>query len=154
MLFCCSCASVFVSSRWARRTQTSHTPCPAGDAAVAAGPAAFLQRMTPPLLLSSIPVKVAPLWYLAQVTFNASLSMTSVTSNTILSSTSALFTFLFAVALLAEAFTLYKLAFILLLIIGEGGAGRWVLLIRIFARCACLLAGCAGCLHAWAECCA
>jgi solute carrier family 35 protein F5 len=61
---------------------------------------------------------VAPLWYLAQFTFNSSLSMTSVTSNTILSSTSALFTFLFAVVLLAEAFTLWKLAFILLLIVG------------------------------------
>lgn len=61
---------------------------------------------------------VAPLWYLAQFTFNSSLSMTSVTSNTILSSTSALFTFLFAVGLLAEAFTLWKLAFILLLIVG------------------------------------
>ncbi|KAL4458711.1 hypothetical protein ABPG75_013576 [Micractinium tetrahymenae] len=61
---------------------------------------------------------VAPLWYCAQLAFNMSLQRTSVTSNTILSSTSALFTFLFAVALLSEVFTLWKLGFILLLIVG------------------------------------
>jgi drug/metabolite transporter (DMT)-like permease len=53
---------------------------------------------------------------MAQLTFNMSLARTSVTSNTILSSTSALFTFLFAVALLSEAFSMWKLVFILLLI--------------------------------------
>ena len=63
--------------------------------------------------------QVAPLWFLAQLTFNLSLSRTSVTSNTILSSTSALFTFLLAVALLSEAFTLTKMAFIMLVIAGE-----------------------------------
>lgn len=62
--------------------------------------------------------QVAPLWYCAQLAFNMSLQRTSVTSNTILSSTSSLFTFLFAVALLSEAFTLWKLGFILLLIAG------------------------------------
>lgn len=59
------------------------------------------------------------MWYCAQLAFNMSLQRTSVTSNTILSSTSALFTFLFAVALLSEAFTLWKLGFILLLTVGE-----------------------------------
>lgn len=85
-------------------------------------PSGCEQHPASPVPLGSAP-QVAPLWYLAQLTFNTSLSMTSVTSNTILSSTSALFTFLFAVALLAEAFTLWKLAFILLLVVGEGGAG-------------------------------
>ena len=66
-------------------------------------------------------MQVAPLWYLAQLTFNLSLAKTSVTSNTILSSTSALFTFLFAVALLSEVFTLWKLGFIMLLIVGACG---------------------------------
>ena len=78
-------------------------------------------RRLPVLCASLLPpvcVQVAPLWYVAQFTFNVSLSKTSVTSNTILSSTSALFTFLFAIALLAEAFTLWKLGFILLLIVG------------------------------------
>lgn len=65
------------------------------------------------------PAQVAPLWYLAQFTFNLSLAHTSVTSNTVLSSTSSLFTFLLSVWLLAELFTLKKLACIALLIIGE-----------------------------------
>ena len=68
--------------------------------------------------------QVAPLWFLAQLTFNLSLSRTSVTSNTILSSTSALFTFLLAVALLSEAFTLTKMAFIMLVIAGEWAGCR------------------------------
>jgi len=61
---------------------------------------------------------IAPLWYLAQLTFNTSLELTSVTSNTILSSTSVLFTFIFSVVFLGEAFTLKKLAYLLLLIVG------------------------------------
>jgi solute carrier family 35 protein F5 len=66
----------------------------------------------------SFTLQVAPLWFLAQLTFNASLRLTSVTSNTILSSASALFTFLFSLALLAERFTLRKLACIGLLMAG------------------------------------
>ncbi len=87
---------------------------------------ALTSRLISPFVracLLGLLLQVAPLWYLAQLTFNVSLSMTSVTSNTILSSTAALFTFLFAVALLAEAFTLWKLGFILLLILGE--ADSW-----------------------------
>lgn len=78
---------------------------------------------------------VAPLWFLAQLTFNASLERTSVTSNTILSSASALFTFLFSVVFLSERFTLVKLGCIFALIGGTtmvtvadssagGGGGR------------------------------
>jgi solute carrier family 35 protein F5 len=61
---------------------------------------------------------VAPLWFSAQLLFNASLSMTSVTSNTILSSSAALFTFLFSVILLSERFTYFKLACIFALMLG------------------------------------
>jgi solute carrier family 35 protein F5 len=61
---------------------------------------------------------VAPLWFFAQLTFNASLSATSVTSNTILSSTSALFTFLFSVFMLSERFTYFKLGCIIALMVG------------------------------------
>lgn len=63
-------------------------------------------------------VIVAPLWFLAQLTFNASLQSTSVTSNTILSSASALFTYLFSIFLLSERFTAMKLGCILALIGG------------------------------------
>ncbi|KAI7841405.1 hypothetical protein COHA_005022 [Chlorella ohadii] len=97
----------YLNLRWRRRRQQ--------HAAAAALAAAHQQQRGQEHEGSAL---VAPLWYLAQLTFNCSLSLTSVTSNTILSSTSALFTFLFAVALLAEAFTVWKLAFILLLIIG------------------------------------
>jgi solute carrier family 35 protein F5 len=61
---------------------------------------------------------VAPLWFLAQLTFNASLKLTTVTSNTILSSASALFTFFFSVVFLAEKFTLFKLGCIGALMLG------------------------------------
>lgn len=61
---------------------------------------------------------VAPLWFLAQLTFNISLSKTSVTSNTILSSASSLFTFVFSVMMLSEKFTYFKLSCIVALIIG------------------------------------
>jgi solute carrier family 35 protein F5 len=61
---------------------------------------------------------VAPLWFLAQLTFNMSLQLTSVTSNTILSSTSALTTYIFSVLLLSERFTVWKMMFIIVLISG------------------------------------
>lgn len=61
---------------------------------------------------------IAPLWFLAQLTFNASLLSTSVTSNTILSSASALFTYLFSVLLMSEKFTITKLLCIIALIVG------------------------------------
>ena len=62
--------------------------------------------------------QVAPLWFLAQLTFNISLAKTSITSNTILSSASSLFTFLFSVLLLSEKFTCFKLSCIVALIAG------------------------------------
>eukprot|EP00889_Picochlorum_renovo_P008565 jgi/Picre1/35595/NNA_003056.t1 len=64
--------------------------------------------------------QVAPLWFFAQLTFNMSLSRTSVTSNTILSSASSLFTFLFSVLMLSERFTYFKLSCILALMVGTG----------------------------------
>ena len=51
---------------------------------------------------------MAPLWFLAQLSFNFSLGLTSVTSNTILSSTSSLFTYAAAIALRQDAFQLQK----------------------------------------------
>ena len=59
-----------------------------------------------------------PFWFLAQWSFNTSLSMTSVTSNTILSSTSSLFTFFLSILLLGEAFSSRKLAAIVACIAG------------------------------------
>ncbi|DBA88033.1 TPA: hypothetical protein ACH3X1_005014 [Trebouxia sp. C0004] len=70
------------------------------------------------LLLASGYVVVAPLWFGAQLTFNLSLSMTNVTSNTILSSTSSLFTFALSCLLLGEKYTFVKLGSIVVCIAG------------------------------------
>ncbi len=61
---------------------------------------------------------MAPLWFLAQYTFNTSLHLTSVTSNTILSNSSALFTYALSWALLQERFGAHKLASILVCALG------------------------------------
>ncbi|CAL5040052.1 unnamed protein product [Urochloa decumbens] len=64
--------------------------------------------------VAKVSMIVCPFWFLAQLTFNLSLRYTTVTSNTILSSTSSLFTFLVALVFLAETFTWLKLVSVLL----------------------------------------
>lgn len=61
---------------------------------------------------------VAPAWFLAQLCFNTSLHMTSVTSNTILSSPSSLFTYFMSVLVLQEKFTYNKLAGVMVTVVG------------------------------------
>ncbi|KAG7380727.1 hypothetical protein PHYPSEUDO_006909 [Phytophthora pseudosyringae] len=51
---------------------------------------------------------VAPLWFVANFTYNESLNLTSVTSSTILSATSSVFTLVLAVWILKERFTWLK----------------------------------------------
>ena len=58
------------------------------------------------------------MWFAAQFTFNLSLSETTVTSNTILASTSSLFTYALSCLLLMEVFVVSKLLFIALAIGG------------------------------------
>ncbi len=69
--------------------------------------------------LKNSAAQVAPLWFSAQWSFNASLSMTSVTSNTILASLASLFAFFGSVLCLAEQFTAVKLVFIALAVAGD-----------------------------------
>ncbi|XP_073112612.1 thiamine-repressible mitochondrial transport protein THI74 [Elaeis guineensis] len=64
--------------------------------------------------VAKVSLLICPFWFLAQLTFNLSLKYTTVTSNTILSSTSSLFTFLVALAFLGEKFTWVKLISVLL----------------------------------------
>lgn len=64
--------------------------------------------------VAKVSLLICPFWFLAQLTFNLSLEYTTVTSNTILSSTSSLFTFLVSVAFLGEEFTWVKLISVLL----------------------------------------
>lgn len=59
------------------------------------------------------------LWFAAQFLFNQSLQLTSVTSNTILSSTSSLFTFALSMVFLKEPYSVAKLASIAACIGGE-----------------------------------
>lgn len=63
--------------------------------------------------VAKVSLLICPFWFFAQLTFNFSLKYTTVTSNTILSSTSSLFTFLVSVAVLGEAFTWVKLVSVL-----------------------------------------
>ena len=58
------------------------------------------------------------MWFIAQLCFNYSLATTTVTSNTILSSSSSLFTYVLSCALMLEAFTAFKLTAILICITG------------------------------------
>ena len=59
-----------------------------------------------------------PLWFLAQLSFNMSLARTSVTSNTIISSTSSLFTYCLSMLFLSEEFSTLKLGAIFATIAG------------------------------------
>ena len=52
---------------------------------------------------------ILPLWFIAQWSFNVSLALTSVTSNTIISSTASLWTLVLATMFAGEKFTYYKL---------------------------------------------
>ncbi|CAI5727537.1 hypothetical protein KXD40_005623 [Peronospora effusa] len=53
---------------------------------------------------------ISPLWFIANFTYNESLNLTSVSSSTIVSSTSTVFTFLLSVVALEESFVWMKLA--------------------------------------------
>ncbi|XP_031278344.1 thiamine-repressible mitochondrial transport protein THI74 isoform X2 [Pistacia vera] len=68
--------------------------------------------------VAKVSLLICPFWFLAQLTFNLSLKYTTVTSNTILSSASSLFTFLFSLAFLGEKFTWVKLISVLLCMAG------------------------------------
>ncbi|KAL5997004.1 hypothetical protein ACLOJK_007930 [Asimina triloba] len=68
--------------------------------------------------MAKVGLLISPFWFLAQLTFNLSLKYTTVTSNTILSTASSLFTFLVAVAFLGERFTFLKLISVALCMAG------------------------------------
>ncbi|GBF91275.1 hypothetical protein Rsub_03595 [Raphidocelis subcapitata] len=73
--------------------------------------------LTLPVLLKAA-LQVGPTWFLAQLAFAYSLALTSVTSNTILSSTSCLFAFLASVLFLGEKFTARKAVSVLAVMAG------------------------------------
>ncbi|KAL9677412.1 hypothetical protein QQ045_005641 [Rhodiola kirilowii] len=68
--------------------------------------------------VAKVSLLISPFWFLAQLAFNLSLKYTTVTSNTILSSASSLFTFLVSLAFLGEKFSWVKLISVLLCMLG------------------------------------
>ena len=64
-------------------------------------------------------LQIAPVWFVANWAYNASLAYTSITSSTVLASTGSLFTFLFAVLYGDETFTCFKLMGVLLGVSGS-----------------------------------
>ena len=86
---------------------------------------------------------VCPLWFLAQGAYNASLSDTSVSSSTVLSSASCVFTFVLSVVFLREAFRWPKLLGVLVTVAGAacvaaadrggGGGSAWGDALAIFS---------------------
>jgi solute carrier family 35 protein F5 len=71
----------------------------------------------------NIALKIAPVWFISNFTYNASLKYTSITSSTVLASTGSLFTFMFAVASKDEKFTLIKFLGVLLGVFGSALTG-------------------------------
>lgn len=64
-------------------------------------------------------IKIAPVWFIANWTYSASLAYTSITSSTVLASTGAVFTFIFAVGCKDEQFTCRKFIGVLLGVVGS-----------------------------------
>lgn len=64
-------------------------------------------------------MKIAPVWFIANWTYNASLQYTSITSSTVLASTGSLFTFLFAIWYRDEQFTCLKFMGVVLGVAGS-----------------------------------
>ncbi|TMW57195.1 hypothetical protein Poli38472_003120 [Pythium oligandrum] len=62
---------------------------------------------------------ISPIWFVANFTYNQSLNMTSVTSSTIVSSTSTVFTFLLSVFALKEPFVWLKVFGVALCMLGN-----------------------------------
>lgn len=84
--------------------------------------------------VARVSLLICPFWFLAQLTFNLSLKYTTVTSNTILSTSSSLFTFILSLAFLGEKFTWLKLIGVLLCMggtiivsLGDTEAGKSVM---------------------------
>lgn len=66
---------------------------------------------------------VCPIWFFANFTYNFSLKWTSISSNTILSSTSSIWTFLLSVIVLRESVTPSKVLGIALAVLGSSCVG-------------------------------
>jgi solute carrier family 35, member F5 len=66
-----------------------------------------------------IAIRIAPIWFISNFAYNASLKFTSITSSTVLASTGSLFTFLFAILTKDEKFYLAKFIGVLFGVLGS-----------------------------------
>jgi solute carrier family 35, member F5 len=66
-----------------------------------------------------IAMRIAPIWFISNFAYNASLKFTSITSSTVLASTGSLFTFLFAIITKDETFSLAKFIGVLFGVLGS-----------------------------------
>ncbi|KMT05605.1 hypothetical protein BVRB_7g167460 [Beta vulgaris subsp. vulgaris] len=84
--------------------------------------------------VARVSLLICPFWFLSQLTFNLALKYTTITSNTILCTSSSLFTFMLSLAFLGEKFTWLKLMGVLLCMggtiivsLGDTEAGRSII---------------------------
>lgn len=91
-------------------------------------------------------LKICPLWFFANYFFNISLNLTSIASNTILTSTSGIFTLLFSIVFLKSASTPFKWLAVLVsfggvICIGlsEESSNKGSLIGDVFALCGAIL---------------
>lgn len=85
-------------------------------------------RRTKVILLSHwqhfcIALKIAPVWFISNFAYNASLKYTSITSSTVLASTGSLFTFLFAIISRDERFSLLGFSGVMFGVVGSALTG-------------------------------
>lgn len=68
--------------------------------------------------VAKLSLMFCPIWFLANYTFNASLTLTSVSSNTIIGTTSSFFTLLFGHLGGVEKITIKKIGAVVLTYVG------------------------------------
>ena len=66
-----------------------------------------------------IAMKIAPVWFISNFAYNASLKYTSITSSTVLASTGSLFTFMFAIFSRDEVFSLVGFTGVMFGVVGS-----------------------------------
>lgn len=70
-----------------------------------------------------IAMRIAPVWFVSNFAYNASLKYTSITSSTVLASTGSLFTFLFAIVSRDETFSLIGFMGVMFGVVGSAVTG-------------------------------
>ena len=103
-----------------RQTFCSGYESQPSDAAARDEPRRGMLTITPAMRVAMrAGLRVAPVWFAANCTYNISMAMTSITSTTVISSSSVAFTLILSVVWLRERVTALKLVGVALCIIGN-----------------------------------